>query len=107
AIAHGVEVTNHSVGRDLRYEDADVTAEAAQGGPVEMVPVQVRDVDRVGPKAANQIWRWLGQVPPAAPIACSEEPAADQDRAAVALDVHTRMTDNREFHRDNSSCIYP
>ena len=63
-----------------------------------MIPVQMADVDRRRLEAVDQFGRRLGEIPPAAPVTGPQKPRVDQDRSAIAFDIHAGVANDREFH---------
>lgn len=76
----------------LRYKHMHVEPEPPKGRAMKVVPVHVREVNKIWLERLNKaIWNgWV--IPPGAPIAGADEPWITQELPAIARNLKTRMT---------------
>ena len=100
------EVPWHSPGRDFRHQDAYVRSEQPlERGAVEMVPVQVREIDIIGLQVLDELgWRF-GKIPPASPVARTDQPRIGNDPHAVVVHAQAGVAEYRELHTRNPWCF--
>ena len=66
---------------------------------VEVVPMQMRDKDKIGVQALEDIFRDGRIIPPGAPVCASNKPWITYKGLTVRLNLHARMAQDGKSHR--------
>ena len=88
---HRLEVLVDAAVRGLRNKHMHAESEPAKGGTMKVVPVHVREVNKIRLERINKVIRngWI--IPPGAPIGGADQPWITQELLAVAGNLQTRM----------------